>query len=156
MRFGIMVVLLSNTTFLQCLAEIVPCTGTESCSLERRNGVGVRHSVAALYLPTCTMPKLCIALSKTPSLQLTRLPSTHPPTGRSEFGRVDVLVNDAAWNIGIPFTDLATLTADIRDLSWNESARSVLVGESMRSAPARAWGRSDREYCLAGRPVPGE
>ena len=32
-----------------------------------------------------------------------------------ELGRVDILVNNAAWNIGIPFTDLDTLTADIWD-----------------------------------------
>ena len=32
-----------------------------------------------------------------------------------EFGRVDILVNNAAWNIGIPFSDLAALTADIWD-----------------------------------------
>lgn len=33
----------------------------------------------------------------------------------SEFGRVDILVNNAAWNIGIPFPDLDSLTADIWD-----------------------------------------
>jgi len=32
-----------------------------------------------------------------------------------ELGRVDILVNNAAWNIGIPFTALDTLTADIWD-----------------------------------------
>jgi 3-oxoacyl-[acyl-carrier protein] reductase len=32
-----------------------------------------------------------------------------------EFGRVDILVNNAAWNIGIPFTDLHALTADLWD-----------------------------------------
>ncbi len=31
------------------------------------------------------------------------------------FGRVDILVNNAAWNIGIPFKDLDTLTADVWD-----------------------------------------
>jgi 3-oxoacyl-[acyl-carrier protein] reductase len=31
------------------------------------------------------------------------------------LGRVDILVNNAAWNIGIPFTDLDTLTAEIWD-----------------------------------------
>jgi 3-oxoacyl-[acyl-carrier protein] reductase len=31
------------------------------------------------------------------------------------FGRVDILVNNAAWNIGIAFADLDTLTADIWD-----------------------------------------
>jgi NAD(P)-dependent dehydrogenase (short-subunit alcohol dehydrogenase family) len=32
-----------------------------------------------------------------------------------EFGRLDILVNNAAWNIGIPFTALDALTADIWD-----------------------------------------
>lgn len=32
-----------------------------------------------------------------------------------EFGQVDILVNNAAWNIGIPFTDLDALTAEIWD-----------------------------------------
>ena len=31
------------------------------------------------------------------------------------FGRVDILVNNAAWNIGIPFTNLDALTAEIWD-----------------------------------------
>jgi 3-oxoacyl-[acyl-carrier protein] reductase len=31
------------------------------------------------------------------------------------FGRVDILVNNAAWNIGIPFTDLDALTVDVWD-----------------------------------------
>ncbi len=32
-----------------------------------------------------------------------------------EFGRLDILVNNAAWNIGIPFPDLESLTADVWD-----------------------------------------
>jgi 3-oxoacyl-[acyl-carrier protein] reductase len=32
-----------------------------------------------------------------------------------EFGRLDILVNNAAWNIGIPFADLEALSADIWD-----------------------------------------
>jgi 3-oxoacyl-[acyl-carrier protein] reductase len=31
------------------------------------------------------------------------------------FGRIDILVNNAAWNIAIPFTELDALTADIWD-----------------------------------------
>ena len=31
------------------------------------------------------------------------------------LGRLDILVNNAAWNIGIPFTDLDALTADVWD-----------------------------------------
>src|SRR5215475_6943667 len=30
-----------------------------------------------------------------------------------KFGQVNILVNNAAWNIDIPFTDLDALTADI-------------------------------------------
>ena len=33
----------------------------------------------------------------------------------AEFRRLDVLVNNAAWNIGIPFADLDALNADIWD-----------------------------------------
>ena len=33
----------------------------------------------------------------------------------SEFERVDILVNNAAWNIGIPFPNLDALTAEIWD-----------------------------------------
>jgi len=32
-----------------------------------------------------------------------------------EFGRLDILVNNAAWNIGIPFRDLGALTAEVWD-----------------------------------------
>ena len=32
-----------------------------------------------------------------------------------EFGRLDILVNNAAWNIGIPFRDLAALNVDVWD-----------------------------------------
>ena len=32
-----------------------------------------------------------------------------------EFGRVDILINNSAWNIGIPFCDLEALTAEIWD-----------------------------------------
>jgi 3-oxoacyl-[acyl-carrier protein] reductase len=31
------------------------------------------------------------------------------------FGRADILINNAGWNIGIPFTDLDALTVDIWD-----------------------------------------
>jgi 3-oxoacyl-[acyl-carrier protein] reductase len=33
----------------------------------------------------------------------------------NHFGRVDILVNNAAWNIGIPFPDLDALTAEVWD-----------------------------------------
>ncbi len=34
---------------------------------------------------------------------------------RDEFGKLDILVNNAAWNIGIPFPELDELSADIWD-----------------------------------------
>ena len=34
---------------------------------------------------------------------------------RQEFGRCDILINNAAWNIGIPFPDLATPDANTWD-----------------------------------------
>jgi 3-oxoacyl-[acyl-carrier protein] reductase len=33
----------------------------------------------------------------------------------AQFGRVDILVNNAAWNIGIPFRELGALTVDVWD-----------------------------------------
>jgi len=39
------------------------------------------------------------------------------------FGRLDVLVNNAAWNIGIPFTDLEALDADIWDRMYATNLR---------------------------------
>jgi 3-oxoacyl-[acyl-carrier protein] reductase len=36
-------------------------------------------------------------------------------TTLDRFGRADILVNNAAWNIGIPFPDLDSLTAEIWD-----------------------------------------
>jgi 3-oxoacyl-[acyl-carrier protein] reductase len=32
-----------------------------------------------------------------------------------QFGRLDILVNNAAWNIGIAFPDIDALTADVWD-----------------------------------------
>ena len=39
-----------------------------------------------------------------------------------EFGRVDILVNNAAWNIGIPFTDLDALTPIFGTVSWKPTS----------------------------------
>jgi 3-oxoacyl-[acyl-carrier protein] reductase len=39
------------------------------------------------------------------------------------FGRADILVNNAAWNIGIPFPDLDALTADIWDRIFETNVR---------------------------------
>jgi 3-oxoacyl-[acyl-carrier protein] reductase len=40
-----------------------------------------------------------------------------------EMGRVDILVNNAAWNIGIRFSDLAALTADVWDRIMDTNLR---------------------------------
>jgi 3-oxoacyl-[acyl-carrier protein] reductase len=42
-----------------------------------------------------------------------------------EFGRVDILINNAAWNIGIPFKALDNLTADIWDRVLDTNIASV-------------------------------
>jgi len=43
-------------------------------------------------------------------------------TGR--FGRIDILVNDAAYNIAIPFTDLDTMTMEV----WEKIMATNLAG----------------------------
>jgi 3-oxoacyl-[acyl-carrier protein] reductase len=48
------------------------------------------------------------------------------------FGRLDILVNNAGWNIGIPFPDLDTLTADI----WNRVHETNLRGPYLLSRAA--------------------
>jgi 3-oxoacyl-[acyl-carrier protein] reductase len=40
------------------------------------------------------------------------------------FNRIDILVNNAAWNIGIPFTDLDALTTEI----WDQVLETNLRG----------------------------
>ena len=45
------------------------------------------------------------------------------------LGRVDVLINNAGWNIGIPFTDLDALTVDI----WNRVHETNLRGPYLLS-----------------------
>ena len=54
------------------------------------------------------------------------------------FGRLDVLINNAAWNIGIPFSDLEALSADI----WDRMFATNLRGPYLL---ARAAARTMRE-----------
>jgi 3-oxoacyl-[acyl-carrier protein] reductase len=42
---------------------------------------------------------------------------------RSKLGRLDVLVNNAAWNIGIPFPELDALTVEIWDRIFDTNVR---------------------------------
>ena len=46
-----------------------------------------------------------------------------------EFGRVDILVNNAVWSIGIPFPDLEALTAEIWDRLLETNLRGSVPGE---------------------------
>jgi 3-oxoacyl-[acyl-carrier protein] reductase len=48
------------------------------------------------------------------------------------FGRLDVLVNNAAWNIGIPFPDLTALTGEI----WDRMLETNLRGPYLLSRAA--------------------
>jgi 3-oxoacyl-[acyl-carrier protein] reductase len=43
------------------------------------------------------------------------------------FGRLDILINNAAWNIGIPFADLDALTVEIWDKIFATNARGPFV-----------------------------
>jgi 3-oxoacyl-[acyl-carrier protein] reductase len=58
---------------------------------------------------------------------------------RAHFGRVDVLVNNAAWNIGIPFPDLDALSGDV----WDRVLETNLRGPYLL---ARAFAPQLREH----------
>ena len=41
----------------------------------------------------------------------------------SDLGRLDILVNNAAWNIGVPFADLDAVTVDVWDRIFDTNVR---------------------------------
>lgn len=43
------------------------------------------------------------------------------------FGRLDLLINNAAWNIGIPYPDLDALTVDIWDRIFDTNVRGPFL-----------------------------
>src|SRR5579885_1129810 len=55
-----------------------------------------------------------------------------------QFGRLDVLVNNAAWNIGIPFTDLDALTPDIWDRVYATNIKGPFLLARAAARPMRA------------------
>jgi NAD(P)-dependent dehydrogenase (short-subunit alcohol dehydrogenase family) len=57
-----------------------------------------------------------------------------------EFGRVDILVNNAAWNIGIPFQDLQALTADVWDRVLETNLRGPYLLSRALASHLRAHG----------------
>ena len=63
----------------------------------------------------------------------------------AEFSRLDILVNNAAWNIGIPFADLHALSADV----WDRMLETNLRGPYLL---ARAFAPELRRH-KAGRIV---
>ena len=54
------------------------------------------------------------------------------------FGRLDILVNNAAWNIGIPFADLDALTPDIWDRRYATNIRGPFLLARAAARPMRA------------------
>ena len=57
------------------------------------------------------------------------------------FGRIDVLVNNAAWNIGIPFPDLDALTPEIWDRILATNARGPFLLARAVARPMRRQGQ---------------
>jgi 3-oxoacyl-[acyl-carrier protein] reductase len=68
------------------------------------------------------------------------------------FGRLDILVNNAAWNIGIPFPDLHALTTDIWDrvLETNLRGPYLLARASAPHLRAHGAGRIVNIASVAG------
>jgi 3-oxoacyl-[acyl-carrier protein] reductase len=63
------------------------------------------------------------------------------PTRVSDaFGRIDILVNNAAWNIGIPFPDLQTLSAEIWDRVLETNLRGPYLLSRAFAPQLRAHG----------------
>ncbi|HYR48940.1 MAG TPA: SDR family NAD(P)-dependent oxidoreductase [Candidatus Eisenbacteria bacterium] len=59
------------------------------------------------------------------------------------FGRLDVLVNNAAWNVGIPFTDLEALTPEVWDRMYATNLRGpyLLARAAARTMLDQGGGR---------------
>ena len=72
-----------------------------------------------------------------------------------QYSRLDVLVNNAAWNIGIPFPDLDSLTPDV----WDRVLETNLRGPFLLARAAATALKSSQGYVInissAGGITPG-
>ena len=57
-----------------------------------------------------------------------------------QLGRLDVLVNNAAWNIGIPFPELDKLTVDVWDRVYDTNVRGPFLLARAAAGPMRRGG----------------
>lgn len=58
----------------------------------------------------------------------------------AQFGRLDILINNAAWNIGIPFPDLQALTPEIWDQVLETNLRAPFLLARAGAAMLKADG----------------
>ena len=80
-------------------------------------------------------PRRCSSTRPTPRRSIR--PSALP---RTRLGRLDVLVNNAAWNIGIPFTELDRLTVDVWDRMFDTNVRGPFLLARAAAAHMRKAG----------------
>ena len=72
------------------------------------------------------------------------------------FGRLDGLVNNAGWNISIPFPDLTALDAgDLGSPLLHQPARAVSPVPGRGAPPEGERLRAHRQHRLRGRPQSG-
>ena len=69
------------------------------------------------------------------------------------FGRMDILVNNAAWNIGIPFADLDALRAEIWNRILDTNLRGPYLLARAVASHLRAHGAGRKCAPLAGATV---
>ena len=69
----------------------------------------------------------------------------------ARYGQLNILVNNAAWNIGVPFPQLEDLTVDLWDSgAGNKSPGTILARSSMCRAVAGRTRWPHRQHRLGG------